>query len=197
MSKSLTLKMTVQPQECHKNYQISLRVFNFKTEIHLLLNPLVILSRNRFYTIRSSARSQDFTFPPSQLAKRNDSCSDSSATYLSVTEEPVYVNEKQYHAILRRRQYCAKPEAENKLIEDRKPYIHESHHLHALKRARGPDGRFLNTKKLQESKLISENCGADVSNYTQLNLIGNMLESKGYSADDGGGGKHHRLSILM
>lgn len=32
------------------------------------------------------------------------------------------------------------------------PYLHESRHLHALKRARGSGGRFLNTKKLQESK---------------------------------------------
>ncbi|KAL8162055.1 hypothetical protein V2J09_013544 [Rumex salicifolius] len=64
----------------------------------------------------------------------------------------MYVNPKQYHGILRRRESRAKEALKAKPRPINKPYRHESRHRHAMRRPRGAGGRFLNSKELQTLK---------------------------------------------
>jgi len=100
------------------------------------------------------------------------------AAHNQTKTQPTYVNAKQYHRILKRREarrkldefyvkkrkQCREERAKDGMKRNRpdgtespdadgneggrRPYIHESRHKHAMKRPRGPGGRFLTKDEL-------------------------------------------------
>ncbi|CAN4080551.1 unnamed protein product [Withania somnifera] len=118
---------------------------------------------------------------------------------LDMEEEPVYVNAKQYHGILRRRQIRAKTELERKASKGRKPYLHESRHQHAMRRARGSGGRFLNTKKLNNMDCMEDakKYGAAISTHSGNSSASGSSDQggkEGYAVQDTHKGHSHSFS---
>uniref|UniRef100_A0A1I7YNG1 Nuclear transcription factor Y subunit n=1 Tax=Steinernema glaseri TaxID=37863 RepID=A0A1I7YNG1_9BILA len=74
-------------------------------------------------------------------------------------EEPLYVNAKQYNRILKRRLTRAKLEQQGLIPKERRKYLHESRHKHALKRQRGEGGKFDSAGSFSEDAgSPKENC---------------------------------------
>ncbi|CAO2833053.1 unnamed protein product [Amaranthus hypochondriacus] len=100
---------------------------------------------------------------------------------LTTEDGPIYVNPKQYHGILRRRKMRAKEGMKNRSTKD-KPYIHESRHRHACRRARGAGGRFLNTKNFENNKVKPETKKTSANQLTFLSSQSSsseVLQSEG------------------
>ncbi|TGZ80100.1 hypothetical protein EX30DRAFT_69436 [Ascodesmis nigricans] len=79
-------------------------------------------------------------------------------------ETPLFVNAKQFHRILKRRVARQKLEEALRLTsKQRKPYLHESRHNHAMRRPRGPGGRFLTAEEVAELERKKKENAGDIS----------------------------------
>lgn len=86
----------------------------------------------------------------------------------TVEESPLYVNAKQFHRILKRRSARQKLEESLRLQnKGRKPYLHESRHNHAMRRPRGPGGRFLTADEV--SAMEAKENGGDANDAAEMN----------------------------
>ncbi|CCH61088.1 hypothetical protein TBLA_0E00260 [Henningerozyma blattae CBS 6284] len=106
-------------------------------------------------TVQASQASQ-----PAQTAAQPGTGSPQVSGSTSAPAHPLYVNARQYHRILKRRRarlllenrlrtLRAQARTEIPIPGDKKPYLHESRHKHAMRRPRGEGGRFLTHKELE------------------------------------------------
>ncbi|EAU91380.1 hypothetical protein CC1G_07415 [Coprinopsis cinerea okayama7 len=80
-----------------------------------------------------------------------------------IDDEPLYVNAKQYFRILKRRVARSRLEEVHRLSRQRKPYLHESRHKHAMRRPRGPGGRFLTAEEIAAQKAAGTSNNGEAS----------------------------------
>ena len=117
--------------------------------------------------------------PPQQQQQQQQPPPSPDAGPTGVEEAPLYVNAKQFHRILKRRVARQKLEEALRLTsKGRKPYLHESRHKHAMRRPRGPGGRFLTA---EEVSAIERGEGGELQKYA-TNV--NVTKQEATGADD-------------
>jgi len=120
--------------------------------------------------------SQQSVQQPAQQSQQSPEVAPAAGT---AEESPLYVNAKQFHRILKRRMARQKLEEALRLTsKGRKPYLHESRHKHAMRRPRGPGGRFLTAEEVAAIENKEGGLPDDMSNNVE-NGVTNGKPKKG------------------
>ncbi|KAK1824107.1 Transcriptional activator, partial [Friedmanniomyces endolithicus] len=135
--------------------------------------------------------------PPSQPPQQQQQQSPEVPVAGSAEESPLYVNAKQFHRILKRRMARQKLEEQLRISsKGRKPYLHESRHNHAMRRPRGPGGRFLTADEvaaMDKGELDFSQLEAAAAAAKKAGVNGGS-KRKGGVGGKGGGGKRSKSS---
>ncbi|KAF2459733.1 CCAAT-binding transcription factor (CBF-B/NF-YA) subunit B-domain-containing protein [Lineolata rhizophorae] len=103
-------------------------------------------------------------------------------------ESPLYVNAKQFHRILKRRLARQKLEDALRLTsKGRRPYLHESRHNHAMRRPRGPGGRFLTAEEVAAMNKKEGDDGGNKENSDAAAKSGLLGQTSGTKRKSGAG----------
>ncbi|KAI6213247.1 Nuclear transcription factor Y subunit [Aphelenchoides besseyi] len=86
-------------------------------------------------------------------------------------DSPIYVNVKQYARIVQRRGARAKLLQEGRISKERRKFLHESRHNHALKRMRGIGGKFDSNGDRLPSENESSVCSSPTSSLKHENSV--------------------------
>lgn len=123
--------------------------------------------------------------PAQQQAQQPQQSPDNVPVAGSAEETPLYVNAKQFHRILKRRMARQKLEEALRLTsKGRKPYLHESRHNHAMRRPRGPGGRFLTAEEVAAMEGKAGGAPGEMSNTVENGVTnGKSKKSKDGSSD--------------
>jgi nuclear transcription factor Y alpha len=148
--------------------------------------PQQMQQRRMSHTVPSPAlpsqQSQPMMNPPRQPTQQQQPPLQQPTTQQSpevpiagtAEESPLYVNAKQFHRILKRRMARQKLEEALRLTnKGRKPYLHESRHNHAMRRPRGPGGRFLTADEVAAMEAKGVTNFADLGPMDVINLATN------------------------
>jgi hypothetical protein len=116
---------------------------------HSYFNPVTNIQTNVYFVQNHVPVVAGSSAPPSKLDQTV--LQQPPQPQQSTSDDCRYVNPKQLHRILKRR------EARQKLIEEigpavRGPYFNESRHNHAKTRPRGPGGKFLRKEEYGKKK---------------------------------------------